>query len=165
MKQEEKGIKERLTKKSAGDFFNLQDRVTEMIVLVTKLQTNPKENIPTFDKVKCKLTEAEFNHKKQLFNFNSGIKEFEAKSEQLKKKEKVTPEERKQLIESLPYKNAPIDKVKQWMKESDLDPDNFIKPLEDDVSHEIVLKLDDLKWINFYKKMKNHQFPKEITVY
>jgi len=29
------------------------------------------------------------------------------------------------------------------MKESDLDPDNFIKPLEDEVSHEIVLKLDD----------------------
>jgi len=51
------------------------------------------------------------------------------------------------------------------MKESDLDPDNFIKPLEDEVSHEIVLKLDDQKWINFYKKMKNHQFPKEITAF
>lgn len=68
----------------------------------------------------------------------------------------MTPEERKQLIECLPYKNAPIDKVRQWMKESGLEPDNFLKPLEDDVSYEVVLKLDDIKWINFYKNMKNH---------
>lgn len=112
MKQEEKAVKERLTKKTAGDFINLQDRVTEMITLVTRLQADPKAEVKLFEKVKCKLTEAEFNHKKQLFNFNQGIKDFEVKSEQLKKKERVTPEERKQLIESLPYKNAPIDKVR-----------------------------------------------------
>ena len=121
-----------------------------MITIVTELQKDPKKKIDTFDKVKCKLTEAEFAHKHQMFAFNSQLKEFEAKSDQLKKKEKVTPEERKQLVESLPYKNAPIDTVKKWMKDSDLDPDNFIKPLEDEVSHEILLRLDSKNWINFY---------------
>lgn len=51
------------------------------------------------------------------------------------------------------------------MKECNLDPDNLIKPLEDEESHEIKLKLDSIDWINFYKKMKNHQFPKEITAF
>lgn len=125
-----------------------------------------------FAKNKCKLSEAEFEHQKRIFENQKKVEEFEKASSEFQKSQNKTPEQREKIKSLLPYKPVPLKKLQDLMAQSGINHEDYIKPLEDESTYEIKLKLESLEnkqdksplcWIQFYEKMRQCQLPSEIV--